>query len=122
MDFLGNVNLFHGRIERGAAVFGPLVLPHSGSNGGEGRPARLFVRPHELDIHRHHTGSPSLRARVARVQSAGPQVKIELVAETGETVAVEMPHAQFRESRVSPGDNVFVGLRDARIFTEDYSI
>jgi hypothetical protein len=33
-----------------------------------------------------------------------------------------MPHAQFRESGITPGDEVFVGLRDARVFTEDYSI
>jgi sulfate transport system ATP-binding protein len=122
MDFLGNVNLFHGRIESGKAVFGPLVLDHAGPNGAEGRAARLFVRPHDLDIHRHHNGRPSLRARVLRIQSAGPQVKVELMAETGEPVTVEMPHAQFRASYIRPDDQVFVGLRDARIFTEDYSI
>jgi sulfate transport system ATP-binding protein len=119
MDFLGNVNLFHGRIEAGKAVFGPLVIEHSGADG---QSARLFVRPHELDIHRHQDGKPGLRARVLRVQLAGAQVKVELEAETGESVTVEMPHAQFRESGIGPHDNVFVGLRDARIFTEDYSI
>ncbi|HEY1207609.1 MAG: TOBE-like domain-containing protein [Bryobacteraceae bacterium] len=119
MDFLGNVNLFRGRIESGKAVFGPLVLDHSGA---EGQPARLLVRPHELDIHRYQDGKPGLRARVLRVQSAGPRVKVELEAETGEALTVEMAHAQFREIGIGPDDHVFVGLRDARIFTEDYSI
>ena len=49
-------------------------------------------------------------------------MRVELEAETGESVTVEMPHAQFRESGIGPHDYVFVGLRDARIFTEDYSI
>ncbi len=119
MDFLGNVNLFHGRIEAGKAVFGPLALDHSGA---EGQSARLFVRPHELDIHRHPNGKPSLRARVLKVQSAGSQVRVELEAETGDALTVAMAHAQFRESGVNPDDWVFVGLRDVRIFTEDYSI
>jgi ABC-type sulfate/molybdate transport systems ATPase subunit len=80
------------------------------------------VRPYDLDI--RHTGSatPSLRARVLRIQAAGPQVRVELQAETGEAVVVEMPHNQFRESGIQAGDDVFVGLRDARVFTEDYSI
>jgi sulfate transport system ATP-binding protein len=122
MDFMGNVNLFHGRIESGKAVFGPLVLEHSASGAVEGQTARLFVRPYDLDIQRLSTGKPSLRARVLRIQAAGPQVRVELQAETGEAVVVEMPHAQFRESGIAVGDDVFVGLRDARVFTEDWSI
>jgi hypothetical protein len=37
MDFTGSVNLFHERIESGKAVFGPLVLEHSGSGAVEGQ-------------------------------------------------------------------------------------
>jgi sulfate transport system ATP-binding protein len=122
MDFMGSVNLFHGRIESGKAVFGPLVLEHAASGAVEGQTARLFVRPYDLDIRHTDGSSPSLRARVLRIQAAGPQVRVELQAETGEAVVVEMPHAQFREIGVRSGDDVFVGLRDARIFTEDYSI
>jgi sulfate transport system ATP-binding protein len=122
MDFMGNVNLFRGRIESGKAVFGPLVLDRPGEAGSDGQPARLFVRPYDLDIHHIHNGKPSLRARVERIQSAGPQVRVELLAETGETITVEMSHTSFRDSHVGPADNVFVSLRDSRIFTEDYSI
>ena len=49
-------------------------------------------------------------------------LNIELHAETGEAVIVEMSHAQHRESRVGQGDSVYVSLRDARIFMEDYAI
>jgi sulfate transport system ATP-binding protein len=122
MDFMGSVNLFHGRIESGKAVFGPVVLDHPNGAGADGQAARLFVRPYDLDIHLQHNGKPGLGARVERVQSAGPQVRVELRAETGEAVIVEMSHAQYRDSPVGPGDGVYVSLRDARIFMEDYSI
>ena len=101
MDFMGSVNLFNGRIESGKAVFGPLVMDHAASGAVEGQTARMFVRPYDLDIQRLSTGKPSLRARVLRIQAAGPQVKVELQAETGEAVVVEMPHAQFRESGIN---------------------
>jgi sulfate transport system ATP-binding protein len=123
MDFMGNVNFFSGRIERGKAVFGPLVLERPGEAVSEGQSAHLFVRPYDLDIHRdYNAGKPSLRARVQRIQSAGPQVRVELLAETGEAVTVEMSHEQFRDSHINVDDNVFVSLRDSRLFTEDYSI
>ncbi len=122
MDFMGSVNLFHGRIDGGKAVFGQLVLDHPDSGSADGQAARLFVRPYDLDIHTQRNGRPGLSARVERVQSAGPQVRVELVAETGEAVTVEMSHAQYRDSRVTSGDSVYVSLRDARIFMEDYSI
>jgi len=123
MDFMGNVNFFSGRIEKGKAVFGPLVLERPGEAASEGQSARLFVRPYDLDIHRDYNGGkPSLRARVQRIQSAGLKVRVELLAETGETVTVEMSHEQFHDSHINVDDNVFVSLRDSRIFTEDYSI
>ena len=39
--------LFHGRVEGGKAVFGLLVLDHGKGGAGDGRAARLFVRPHD---------------------------------------------------------------------------
>jgi len=118
MDFLGNVNLFHGRTESGKAVFGPLVMDHSGGEVPDGVGARLFARPFDLDISHEQNGKPSLKARVTRVQSAGAQVRIELNSEGGETVHVEMPHSRFRERSVAPQDEVFVTLLDSRIFLE----
>ncbi|HVX67891.1 MAG TPA: TOBE-like domain-containing protein [Bryobacteraceae bacterium] len=122
LDFLGNVNLFHGRIERGKAVFGPLVVEQPLAAAADGHSARLFVRPHDMDINTERNGQLSMRARVVRVRAAGPQVRVELHAETGEALTAEMSHAQFRDKPVHPGDQVWVSLRDAHIFTEDYSI
>ena len=119
MDFMGNVNLFHGRIEDGKAVFGPLVWDHSGGEFPDGHGARLFARPFELDISHEQNGRPSLRARVTRVQSAGAQVRIELNSESGQTMHVEMPHARFRERSVAPKDEVFVSFLDGRVFFEE---
>ncbi len=122
MDFLGSVNLFHGRIVDGKAVFGSLVVETPGGLQIDGESAKLLVRPHDLDIHAQRNGSSALRARVECVQSAGPLVKVELASETGEPVHVEMSHDRFREKPFAVGDEVFVTPRDSRVFVEDYSI
>jgi sulfate/thiosulfate transport system ATP-binding protein len=122
MDFLGNVNLFHGRVEGNKAVFGSMVLDHAQGSASNGKRARLFVRPHDLDIHGTPRGQPSLPAEVMRILSAGPLVKIELQGEDGKPINVEMPHDRFQSSGVQVGDRVHVSPRDAKVFVEDFVI
>jgi sulfate transport system ATP-binding protein len=122
MDFLGNVNLFHGRIEGSKAVFGPLVVDYPEGNGGGNRAARLLVRPHDLEIRTQPDGVSSFPANVSRILAAGPQVKIELVSHSGDVVNVEMAHDRFRALSLVSGDRVYVSPRDARVFAEDYVI
>jgi sulfate transport system ATP-binding protein len=122
MDFLGSVNLFHGRIESGKAVFGSLVMDSPDGRRHDGEPAQLFVRPHDLEIHCRRNGEPSLPARVERIQSAGPTVKIELVSEAGHPVHVELSHDRFRQESFAVGDQVYVTPREAKVFVADYCI
>lgn len=122
MDFLGNVNLFHGRVVSGKAVFGSWVVDPPAGLQIDGDSARLFVRPYDLDLLSESDGRPGLRARITRVQSAGPVVKIELVADGGQAVHVELSHERFRQEPRAEGDEVLVIPRDSRLFVEDYSI
>ena len=122
MDFLGSVNLFHGRVEAGRAVFGSLVVDSPGSRASDGEAAQLFVRPHDLEVHTRPPERPTLRARVERIQSAGPMVKVELQGEGQQSLYVEMAHERFRSDPFAVGAEVFVSARDARMFVEDYSI
>jgi sulfate transport system ATP-binding protein len=128
VTFLGNVNLFHGRVESGKAVIGRLAVDASRALPVNGGAARVFVRPHELDIDVQRTDGAAVRARVVRIQSAGPLVRVELSSEEDDTVRaedpinVELTHQRYRELTIRTGDTVFVRLRDARVFVEDYSI
>ncbi|MBP8130843.1 MAG: sulfate ABC transporter ATP-binding protein [Candidatus Hydrogenedentes bacterium] len=122
VKFLGNINLFHGRVAAGAVTFGPLVLGQAQKPVPDGQEARAFVRPYDLEIHRKNGDRPMLDARVVRVLSAGPVVKVELKAETGEPLFVEVPHDRFKELNLKRDERVFVSVRDARVFVEDYAI
>src|SRR5262249_36300673 len=52
MGFLGNVNVFHGRVEAGRAHLGPLSVEFPEHADESSRPARGFARPHDLDLAR----------------------------------------------------------------------
>jgi len=120
MDFLGNVNLFRGRVEAGKAVFGSLVVDAPAGLQIRGDSASLAVRPHDLEIWKDAQGRQGMRVRVVRIQSAGPLVKVELLSDAGQAVFVEMSHECFREEPFAVGDEVFVAPRDSRLFVDDY--
>lgn len=61
-------------------------------------------------------------ATVRHINAAGPQVKIELAAETGEPVRVEMQHDRFSWLELQVGELVFVSAREVNLFVDDYSI
>jgi sulfate transport system ATP-binding protein len=120
MRFIGNVNLFRGRIEAGMAVFGSLALPAPAAQQSADGAARLLVRPHDLDITRQEgNGIP---ARVVRVQSAGPIAKVELTDDDGQTIKVELSHSRLRELDLAVDQLVFVVPSGARLVVEDYAI
>jgi sulfate/thiosulfate transport system ATP-binding protein len=82
----------------------------------------MFVRPHELELHRVPDGRPFFRARVLKIQSAGPSVKIELASDDGQSLVAETTHDRLQELALACGDEICVSPRRSRIFHEDYAI
>lgn len=90
LRFLGDVNIFHGRVPS----------------------ENTLVRPHELVI-RRQPEQTSIPARVRRVLTAGPYVKIVLLDQHEQQVQIHLPHEAYRQSPVAPGEIVHLALRDA---------
>ena len=120
MDFLGNVNVFHGRVEHGRAWLGDLQVEGVGQ-GHHADSTPLYVRPHELDIDR--LGNGGLQARVVHVNPAGPVVRVELIAiEFGMPVLVELSQEKAEDLKLRPGETVYVSPRKVRFFVPEYTI
>ena len=104
-NFLGNVNLFHGRIDDGKAYI------HEGETGHI-----VYVRPHALDIDRVPNGGDHFKARIKHINAAGPLVKVEAVTDWGALVHVEISQERFRSLQVSKNEAVFVIPKDVKVF------
>ena len=118
-DFLGDVNLFHARIEAGKAYVGPLAFDAPDGTSREARLATLYIRPHQLEINLESNAAHQFRATVEHVNPAGPLVKVDLVAEWGDPVRVELSQDRYRALALKPGDVVFVRPVDMSLFTKD---
>jgi sulfate transport system ATP-binding protein len=122
MEFLGQVNVFRGRLHEGSAMVGNVAFDVPEFMGPSGKEANVYVRPHELDIERHANGVPSLPARVLRLNPAGAVAKVALAVADGSDIQVDLPPQRYAELDLRPGDHVFVLPRKVRVFVDDYSI
>ncbi len=113
--FLGNVNLFHGRVDEGKAYInhGPVEVGKAHSSRDD---TTVYVRPHFLEIHRQANGGSHFRATVKHINSAGPLVKIDALAEWGDLVHVELSQEKFRELRLTKNESVFLIPREMKVF------
>jgi sulfate transport system ATP-binding protein len=121
--FLGNVNLFHGRVQGGQARIGGFEVAAPELASTHDAPAVAYVRPHEIDIARHHNGEGVIEAVVRYVHAIGPVARLELERlDSGERIEAELTRERHRELGLQTGERVFVKPREMRIFVDDYSI
>ena len=127
-NFLGNVNLFHGRVDDGKIQIGDDTLADAvGSAGTEKAPApngkaRIFVRPHALDLTHERPAKGHLKARVSHINAAGPLVRVELLNDDRKEIFVELSQERYRELVLKKGAEVYVQAREVKVFMDDYVI
>jgi sulfate/thiosulfate transport system ATP-binding protein len=121
-NFLGNVNVFHGRVEGSKVYLGDLAMNLPGSAQPDAKSAIVYVRPHLLEIGHDPNGKHHFRARVEHVNPAGPLVKVELVSEWGDPVQVEISQERYRALRLKKDAEVFITPKEQEIFVDSYSI
>jgi len=119
LNFLGRVNVFHGRAEGSKAFFGTLAMDYPDGPATGSLELRGFVRPHDLDLDAEPGEDTLLEGTIVRVHAAAPQVKIEVLSTAGETIHVEMSQERYRFAGWRPGQRVYVRPREIRVFAND---
>jgi sulfate transport system ATP-binding protein len=118
--FLGNVNIFHGRIDGGQTRLGELALrPPADAVLDEGSKAVAYVRPHDITISREQGGGTA-KATVVQVHATGPLVRIELErASDQQRFEAQITRAQYLALAISAGDAVHFGFSQFQVYASD---
>ena len=89
---------------------------------GGGAPI-AFVRPHDIRITRESGGPKTFPARILRCNAAGPVANLELERiPGGGQFAAQLSKEEFQQLQPKAGEQVFVELKNVKVFAEDYSI
>jgi sulfate transport system ATP-binding protein len=144
-SFLGNVNLFHGRLHQGVLETGTVRLPIEDAAGGaenwaanqntdqdanpaanpdanseansEGQNGIGYVRPHDLEIEPWQAGGTGIPVRLLRAHVLGPLAQLELEREdTGDLIEATIPGERFRALGAQVGQSLLVKPRRLQVF------
>jgi sulfate transport system ATP-binding protein len=113
-NFLGNVNLFHGRL------LADLSPSTEGLTVRDATSVIGFVRPHEFEISRTlPEDRRAVLATIERVHAAGPQVRLDVKVNGNKNlVAVDLSKAQYSDLELAEGKEVFLSPQAIRVFKD----
>jgi sulfate transport system ATP-binding protein len=122
MEFLGQVNMFRGRVQGGKAMLGEVALDGHFFPGKDEGAAMVYMRPHELDIKLYKNGAPSFPATVTRINPAGSLAKVTTRTKEGQEVLVDLSLEDYQRLSLSEGNNVYIYPKNTRVFLPEYEI
>src|SRR4029077_13876044 len=108
-DFLGNVNLFSGRVREGTVTIGGTEFDAPETAGETDTDAVAFVRPHDIRITREASGQKTFPPRIVRCTAAGPMANLELERLDGSgQFTAQLSKEEFQQLQLKAGEQVFV--------------
>jgi sulfate transport system ATP-binding protein len=117
--FLGNVNLFHGRLHEGVLDAGGArfaTATHAETRDAQGV---AYVRPHELEIDRYSPGQDGLVVQLRRVHNIGPLAQLELERDDNSELVEAMISAdRYHGLNLKIGETLVVKPKRLQVFVE----
>jgi sulfate transport system ATP-binding protein len=115
--FLGDVNLFHGRIDRGRVKVGASELEAPEWAEARDQAGVAYVRTYDVELTPSASGKSSIEAVVRHIRAFGPVVRLELDrTEDGSSIEAHIPRAQHEQLGLTKGQRVFVSPTSVRVF------
>jgi sulfate transport system ATP-binding protein len=117
--FLGNVNLFHGRVNDGVLASGEAKFEapqYAGVQNGEGI---AYVRPHDLEVERYAPGLEGVAVKLRRAHAIGPLAQLDLErADNAQLIEAVIPNEQYRALKLRDGETLLVKPRRMHVFVD----
>lgn len=115
-EFLGNVNLFHARVEHGKSQIGNISVASPEFADAEEQNGFAYVRPYEIDV-LPKAAEDALPVKVDLVTVVGPTVRLEVLSEEDkQLIHVELPKTQFKALNLQQGSITWIRPRYTKVF------
>ncbi len=128
-DFLGRVNVFHGKVQNQHVLTdGGVALPIGAANFNEGAAISAYIRPHEVELSREKPSENAVSAVVTRINHSGSTVKVSLhgahsdtnsaVSKGGFPLDVEISHERAASLDLHNQDHIWFSPQNVRVFAD----
>jgi sulfate transport system ATP-binding protein len=115
--FLGDVNLFHGRIDAGRVRIGAGQLDVPEWAHARDQAATVYVRTYDLELGTQSRGPSSLEAVVRHVRAFGPLVRVELdLIQDQRIIEAHVPRERSAGLALAKGQRIYVSPANVRVF------
>ena len=117
--FLGNVNMFHGRVQNGVLASGDASFPVPGHGGSKESQGTAYVRPHDLDIERYTAGAEGIVVKLRRAHAIGPLAQLDLErSDNAELIEAVIPNDRFNSLQLKEGETLVVRPKRVHVFVD----
>ncbi len=114
MNFLGQVNVFRGRVEGDRVAVGPDRVEFA-ADGRRGD-VRVFIRPHEIDLRPATESREGFAGRIVRIHAAGSIARLDVQVGDGGLLTVEMPQDRLAALEARHGLEIRAVPRRVHVF------
>jgi sulfate transport system ATP-binding protein len=117
--FLGNVNLFHGRVHEGVLESAGLAFDAPEHAGAQDAKGVGFVRPHDIEIERYTTDAEGIVVKLRRAHAIGPLAQLDLErADNSELIEAVISNERFAQLGLRDGETLIVRPKRVHIFVD----
>jgi sulfate transport system ATP-binding protein len=120
--FLGNVNLFHGRVNDGVLASGDIQLDVPQHANLRNKEAVGYVRPHDLEVDRYTPGAEGIVVKLRRAHAIGPLAQLDLErADNAELIEAVISNDRYGKLALKEGETLVVRPRRMHVFVDEGS-
>lgn len=118
--FLGNVNLFHGRVHEGVLEAGGVTLHAPEHAQAQDAKGVGFVRPHELEIDRYTADAEGIVVRLRRAHAIGPLAQLELErVDNSQLIEAVISNERYVQLNLQDGETLVVRPKRLHVFVDE---
>ncbi|SFL67129.1 sulfate/molybdate ABC transporter ATP-binding protein [Rugamonas rubra] len=117
--FLGNVNMFHGRVHEGVMATGDVSFDVPDHGGVQDSKGIAYVRPHDLEIDRYTPGAEGIIVKLRRAHAIGPLAQLDLErTDNAELIEAVMSNERFSQLHLKEGETLVVRPKRLHVFVD----
>ncbi|SFG59501.1 sulfate transport system ATP-binding protein [Duganella sp. CF458] len=115
--FLGNVNVFHGRVHEGVLASDGVEFDVAGHGSGKGT---AYIRPHDLEVERYVPGAEGIVVKLRRAHAIGPLAQLDLErTDNAQIIEATMSNDRYIQLNLQDGETLVVRPKRLRVFVDE---